>query len=48
MSIERLRIHIFFARLNDDFEQVHEKILSKQVTPNLKECCTLIWINTVQ
>ena len=41
-SIERLRVNIFLAGLDDDFEQVRGEILRKEVAPDLEECYALI------
>lgn len=37
-SIERVRVHIFLAGLDDCFEQVRGDILRKESIPNLEEC----------
>ncbi|KAJ1386643.1 gag-polypeptide of LTR copia-type [Sesbania bispinosa] len=47
-SIERLRVHIFLAGLDDDFEQVRGEILRKEVAPDLEECYALIRRETVR
>ena len=41
-SIERLRVHIFLAGLDNDFELVHGEILRKEPVPGLEECYSLI------
>lgn len=41
-SIERLRVHIFLAGLDDLFEQVRGDILRKESIPSLEECYALI------
>ena len=41
-SIERLRVHIFLAGLDNDFEQVRGEILRKEPVPGLEECYSLI------
>ena len=37
-SVERLRIHIFLAGLDDEFEQVRGEILRKETIPDLEGC----------
>ena len=37
-SLERLRVHIFLAGLDDCFKQVRGDILRKDSIPNLEEC----------
>ncbi|CAL5368280.1 unnamed protein product [Camellia sinensis] len=41
-SIERLRVHIFLAGLEEFFEQIRGEILRKDPVPNLEECYSLI------
>ena len=41
-SIEQLRVHIFLAGLNGDFEQVRGEILCKDPIPDLEECYALV------
>ena len=41
-SIERLRVHIFLARLDDVFEQVRGEILHKETIPDLEGCYALV------
>ncbi|KAL6335102.1 hypothetical protein AAG906_026482 [Vitis piasezkii] len=41
-SIERQWVHIFFAGLDGDFEQVRGEILRKDPLPDLEECYALI------
>ncbi|KAM3303747.1 hypothetical protein P3S67_014778 [Capsicum chacoense] len=41
-SIERLRVNIFLAGLDDLFEQVHGDILRKESIPIREECYALI------
>ncbi|KAG8387202.1 hypothetical protein BUALT_Bualt03G0228700 [Buddleja alternifolia] len=41
-SIERLRVHIFLAGLDDVFEQIRGEILRKDSIPNLEESYALI------
>ena len=41
-SIERLRVHIFLAGLDEEFDQVCGEILRKDTIPNLKECYSII------
>ena len=41
-SVERLRVHIFLARLDEEFDQVCGEILRKYIIPDLKECYSLI------
>lgn len=47
-SIERLRVHIFLAGLDGDFEQVRGEILRKEPVPGLEECHALIRRETVR
>lgn len=47
-SIERLRLHIFFASMDSDFKQVREEILHKEPVPSLEECFSLIQRETVR
>ncbi|KAH9678583.1 retrovirus-related pol polyprotein from transposon RE1 [Citrus sinensis] len=42
MSIERLRVHIFLAGLDEEFDQVRGEILRKDIIPDLEECYSLI------
>ena len=37
-SVERLRVHIFLAGLDGEFEQVRGEILRKETVPDLEEC----------
>ncbi|KAH9718241.1 hypothetical protein KPL71_022141 [Citrus sinensis] len=37
-SVERLRVHIFLAGLDEEFDQVHGEILRKDIIPDLEEC----------
>lgn len=37
-----LGMHIFHSRLNNDFEQIREKILKENMTSNLEEYNALI------
>ncbi|KAG5545139.1 hypothetical protein RHGRI_017567 [Rhododendron griersonianum] len=41
-SIQRQRVHIFLARLDEDFEQVRGEVLRKDSLPVLEECYALI------
>ncbi|KAI4348031.1 hypothetical protein L6164_008793 [Bauhinia variegata] len=41
-SIERLRVHIFLAGLDEEFDQVRGEILCKELVPGLEECHALI------
>ncbi|KAH9763832.1 retrovirus-related pol polyprotein from transposon RE1 [Citrus sinensis] len=41
-SVERLRVHIFLARLDEEFDQVRGEILQKDIIPDLEECYSLI------
>lgn len=41
-SIERLRVHIFLAGLDEDFDQIRREILRRDTVPNLDECYSLI------
>lgn len=41
-SIERLRVHIFLAGLDEDFDQIQREILRKDPVPNLDECYSLV------
>ncbi|KAI4323956.1 hypothetical protein L6164_023527 [Bauhinia variegata] len=41
-SIERLRVHIFLAGLDEEFDQVRGEILRKELVPGLEECHALI------
>ncbi|KAI4323948.1 hypothetical protein L6164_023519 [Bauhinia variegata] len=41
-SIERLRVHIFLAGLDEEFDQVRGEILHKELVPGLEECHALI------
>lgn len=41
-SIERLRVHIFLAGLNGEFEQVRGEILRKEPVPDLEGCYFLV------
>ncbi|KAG7940980.1 hypothetical protein I3843_16G014900 [Carya illinoinensis] len=41
-SIERLRVHIFLAGLDGDFEQVRGEILRKEPVPDLEGCYFLV------
>ena len=40
--IQRQRLHIFLARLEGDFEQVHGEILRKDSILELEECYALV------
>ena len=37
-SIDRLKVHIFLAGLDGDFEQIYKKILLEELVPNQEEC----------
>ncbi|KAH9751848.1 retrovirus-related pol polyprotein from transposon RE1 [Citrus sinensis] len=41
-SVERLRVHIFLAGLDEEFDQVRGEILRKDIIPDLEECYSLI------
>ncbi|KAH9774809.1 retrovirus-related pol polyprotein from transposon RE1 [Citrus sinensis] len=41
-SAERLRVHIFLAGLDEEFDQVRGEILRKDIIPDLEECYSLI------
>ena len=41
-SIERLRVHIFLAGLEEDFDQIRREILQSETVPNLEECYSLV------
>ncbi|PON74382.1 hypothetical protein PanWU01x14_052140 [Parasponia andersonii] len=41
-TIEQLRVHIFLARLDEDFDQIRREILHINLLPNLEECYYLI------
>ncbi|KAF7812189.1 retrovirus-related Pol polyprotein from transposon TNT 1-94 [Senna tora] len=41
-SVERLRVHIFLAGLNGDFEQIRGEILRKEPVPNLEDSYALV------
>lgn len=41
-SIERLRVHIFLAGLDDAFDSIRREILRKDLVPNLEECYSLV------
>ncbi|KAH9768480.1 Integrase catalytic domain-containing protein [Citrus sinensis] len=41
-SVERLRVHIFLAGLDEEFDQVRGEILRKEIIPDLEECYSLI------
>ncbi|XP_071729035.1 uncharacterized protein [Rutidosis leptorrhynchoides] len=41
-AIDRLRVHIFLAGLDDDLEQIRGEILRKESIPTLEECYALI------
>lgn len=47
-SIERLRVHIFLAGLDSDFEQVRGEILHKEPIPYLEGCFFLVWWEAVR
>lgn len=40
-SFEQLRVHIFVARLEDDFEQIQGEILHKELVTYLKNATIL-------
>ena len=46
-SIERLRVHIFLAGLDEEFDQIRREILCKNTIPNLEECYSLIWWDAI-
>ncbi|KAH9666171.1 retrovirus-related pol polyprotein from transposon RE1 [Citrus sinensis] len=41
-SVEKLRVHIFLAGLDEEFDQVCGEILRKDIIPDLEECYSLI------
>ena len=41
-SIDWLRVHIFLAELDGDFEQIYKKILRKEQVPDLEECYSFV------
>ncbi|KAH9754441.1 hypothetical protein KPL71_015444 [Citrus sinensis] len=41
-SVERLRVHIFLAGLDEEFDQVRGEILRKDIITDLEECYSLI------
>ncbi|XP_073270683.1 uncharacterized protein [Primulina huaijiensis] len=41
-SIERLRVHIFLASLDEDFDPIRREILRRDTIPNLDECYSLV------
>ncbi|KAH9718177.1 cytochrome P450 family 96 subfamily A polypeptide 10 [Citrus sinensis] len=41
-SVERLRVHIFLAGLDEEFNQVRGEILRKEIISDLEECYSLI------
>jgi transposase InsO family protein len=41
-SIQRQRVHIFLAGLDNEFEQVRGEILRKEPVPELEECYSLV------
>ena len=41
-STDRLRVHIFLAGLDGDFEQIHGEILRKASSPNIEECYSIV------
>ena len=41
-SVERLRVHIFLAGLDEEFDQVRGEILRKEIIPDSEECYSLI------
>jgi hypothetical protein len=41
-SIQRQRVHIFLAGLDDDFEQIRGEILRKDPVPGLEECYAFV------
>nr|CAD1834353.1 unnamed protein product [Ananas comosus var. bracteatus] len=41
-SIERLRVHIFLAGLDEAFDSIRREILRKDLVPNLEECYSLV------
>ena len=41
-SVEQLRIHIFLAGLDGEFEQVRGEILRNETIPDLEECYSAI------
>ncbi|XP_074352811.1 uncharacterized protein LOC141691962 [Apium graveolens] len=47
-SLQRQRVHIFLAGLDDNFEQVRGEILRKDPIPDLEECYALVRREDVQ
>ena len=41
-SVQRQRVHIFIARLDGDFKQIHGEILRKDPIPKLETCYALV------
>ena len=46
-SIEQLRIHIFLARLDSDFEQIQGEILHRDSSLDIEECYSIVRRETV-
>ena len=40
--VERLKVHIFLAGLDEEFDQVRGEILRKDIITDLEECCSFI------
>jgi hypothetical protein len=47
-SVQRQRVHIFLARLDGDFKQIHGEILRKDPIPELEACYALVHCESVQ
>ena len=39
--IEWLRVHIFLAGLDSDFEQIWGEIMRRDLSPDIEECCSM-------
>lgn len=46
-AIERLKVHIFLVRFDEDFDSIQWEILHKDLVPNLDECYSLVWREVV-
>lgn len=47
-SVKRLKVHIFLAGLDSDFEQIRGEILRREQLPDLEGCYSLIRREVVQ